>query len=316
MSGPSTYTETKLYVSLSGNASYATAPDEAYKFEAESLRKVGSTIYPPGTAGTRSEIAELVRAGLVTVTGSIAIYPTPTWLRNWLPRIFGAAESGAGTGASPFAYALAETLPSFVVSKDLGTSVHHYLGCKVARATLTFRPGMPLRLDMDIEGLSEVLAAAGSISSPVAISLATKPFVMSDVVLTAASHARVVDEISVTIDNQLKTDRFNNSITRTDLPELGRIVTWSIRTPYEAGTGANGHADLYDMLYSGVGLSVVATQAQDATKKLTLASASVQIPAETPVASTRDENMLTLTGIARSLGGANLEISANLQTAT
>jgi hypothetical protein len=302
MGTPATFGRSKLYVSPSSNNSYATAPTEAYYYASSSVGKRGTVVFADGTDGTRGDPGEMTRQGIYMVGGQLSLYPPGPWLEKWLPRILGdETTTGSGTVGSPFSFPLGELLPEFYLTQDLGSKVHHYTGCKVSRAIFTLAPGMAMRLDLAIEGLDEVVAAAASVTTPPDIDFTHRPFVLADSTVTIASYARRVASVRIVIDNRLKTDRHLNSLKRTGLPELGRSVGVSIALPYESGTGTGGNTDLYDLLWSGTAVTVALQQSYESHQRLTFTMPSVQIPTEGVAPATRDEIGLTLNGVARTL---------------
>lgn len=305
MGTPATFPGAKLYMSPSTNGSYATAPTEAYEFSSETLQKRGTILDTAGSAGTRQHKSERTRAGTYAVGGNITLFPTPTELRALLPRIQGTAESGSGTSGSPYVYAVAETLPSFYVTKDIATKVFHYTGCKVARATFSASAGSMLQLSLDIEGLTEVVAAAASVSSPATLDILTQPFMFHEGVYTIQSYARPVSSFELTIDNGLDTSRFLNSQTRTNLTELDRTVGINITTPYTPGTGTSGETDLYDQSNAGAAVNLVFTSTVNANKVLTIILGTAQFPSQTPMRNGRGEYMLELSGVARKVSSTS-----------
>jgi hypothetical protein len=174
----------------------------------------------------------------LTVGGQIVLEPSPTELSHLIPRILGGTVSG-------ITYSLTETLPTFVVSIDRVAKVYSYTGCKVDKAIFKSGPGQGLELTLDIEALTESIGNAGSFAS-LTID-AHPPFVFFDGVLTLASNPIQMQEFELTIDNMLKKDRFVNSQTRTDLPEIDRVVTLRCVVPYTSDT-----LSLYDGGAAGV----------------------------------------------------------------
>lgn len=317
MGTPAVSTLGRLYISLSSNGSYLTAPDESYEFLSETVSAHKTIIDTNGLSGTRSHKKERTRAGNYTVSGGLEFNPTPVDLRKWLPRILGTAESGAGTSGSPYIYAVAETLPYWYYTADRVTKVFHYDGCKVDTATFSASEGELLKLSLGIEGLTEVVAAYTSsgavspITSPHALDLTMHPLRFTEGVFTMVGGARPVKSLSLTVNNSLDKGRFNNSITRTALPELDRIVTVQATVPYTYGATTAGNADLYDQTNDGTTATFVFTSTVDTNVVFTLTLATLQVEAESPTMNARGEVMLTLNGTARMSSSTN-EIAATL----
>jgi hypothetical protein len=221
-----------------GSASPVT---EAYEIKSESLAGERQILNTAGMRGSRSEVLERLRQGVMTIGGAIVLEPSPTELRALLPRILGGSE---GSEVGYYTYALAETLPSFYVAVHrVGGDLYTYTGCVVDSAVFRSVAGGPLELTLNIEALSEVVSG----SFPSLTIDAYPPFMHYDSTLTLNGSAVTALEVQLTIDNMLKKDRFVNSQNRTDLPPTGRKVTLRAVVPYTADTNA-----LYDGGVAGI----------------------------------------------------------------
>lgn len=259
---------------------------EAHEFVCESLVKRQTHVEFDGMRGTRSHLGENVSLGPSTVGGQIVMHPTPTQLANLLPRILGAA-------ASDDTYALAETLPSFQVQIDRQTKVFTCTDCKVNRAVFRSSNRGPLELTLDIEGLTETVAAAGSF--PTLTLGALQPYMHHQATIALAGAAREVERLEVTIDNHLLLDRFNNSLTRTALPEGDRVVRLACDCPFSAD-----EADLYNLAVSGAPGSVTWISG---SRSLTFSFARLQAPDHSPRAAALNRPIpLRLEMVARANG--------------
>lgn len=295
------------YAAQLGMDPSSTTATEKYEFLSESIGAERAIVNTAGMRGSRSEQIERIRQGIVTYGGSIVLAPSPTELRKLLPRILGAAE-GSDTGF--YTYALADTLPSFYVAVDRVTKVFLYSGVVVDKATFRSSAGSPLELTLDVEALTESIGNAGTFP---ALSVdGYPPFMHHDLTLTLSGSSVQCHEITLTIDNMLKKDRFGNSQTRTDLLPTGRKVTIQAVVPYTSDTIA-----LYDTAAAGVSCDVKWSfgGAGDgaAGKDLHFLCQNVVFPAnKTPVMTQKgDEITLTIEGqIYKS--GSNNEISAKL----
>lgn len=309
---PAISTQGRLYISVdpTDSATYQTAPSESYEFLSETVAARKTIIDTSAMRGSRSHHKVRTRAGTYTVSGGLEFNPTGNDLAKWLPRILGAAASGNS-------YAVAETLPSFYYSADRLTNAFHYTGCKVDTATFSASEGELLKLSLGIEGLTEVVAAYTSsgavspITSPHALDLTMHPLRFTEGVFTMVGGARPVKSLSLTVNNSLDKGRFNNSITRTALPELDRIVTVQATVPYTYGATTAGNADLYDQTNDGTTATFVFTSTVDTNVVFTLTLATLQVEAESPTMNARGEVMLTLNGTARMSSSTN-EIAATL----
>lgn len=275
----------------------ASAPvTEAYEFLRESLALLEEFVDSQGLRGTRSHASEAVRQGARRVGGSVSMNPTAAQLSHLLPRILGAAPSGN-------TYALAETVPSFVVAVDRVAKVFTYTGCKVRRATFHGSAGEPLKLTLDLLGIDETVSAAGAFPS-LSLDTTTSFFMFHDLVLSVDGTEYPALDFELLIDNVLDGDRLLNSATRVSLPEADRHVTFRTRLPY---------GDASAVYASGVeGVAVTATLTNGSTS-LAFSLPAVQFPRVSPTVPGRGEILLPLIGTARSLVGDD-ELTATLDS--
>lgn len=233
--------------------------DEVYEFVSEDFAMQQNLIAGHGIRGTRERVIDRVRQGLKMFSGSVVLEPTPVELRKLLPRCLGASESGSG----PYSYAVADTIPSFYMSIDRIAKVFTYTGTKVDSWSFSSSPGQALRLALQLEALSESVGNAGTFPS---LSYDTGgPFVHhdTDTGVLVGGTAIETAQIQITGSNALKKDRFNNSQTRTELPETDREIRVSLMVPYTSDTVSlyNGGTSGVDVVitYTNGGLSVAFT---------------------------------------------------------
>lgn len=276
-----------------GTSANATCEEE-YAFVSCDLGKVGTVLERIGIRGSRSHQGADARNGPYSVEGSVVLEPDPVELAKWFPRILGGTANGTS-------YPLAETVGDFYAFVDRVSKVQTYTGVKVNRATFSGSSADPvLRLSMELVGKTEATANAGTFP---ALTISTvQPYIFSDCVFTTANSARQVMEFSLTIDNALKTDRFCNSTTRTDIPASDRVVTLSMSLGYQTE-----NVDLYDLGATGPAAvnSLVITNGNYSTN---FTFGLLQAATQSPVINGRDEIMLPLTYIARK-NGATAEIT-------
>lgn len=285
------------------------AVNEPYEFRSEGIVKQESHVETGGIRGTRSHISENVSEGTYTVGGPLVLIPTPADLVTLLPKILGAAASGT-------TFALAETLPDFVAQIDRKTKVFAYSGCKVNKASFKSSKGNPLTLDLDIQGKKEgsysgstftdiTLGSAGTFPSLTLSVL--QPYMHHQLVLTIGGTAYEVDDIDITIDNALILDRFNNSQSRTELPEGDRIITVSATFPYSTSETA-----LYNIATAGAAATAVYT---NGNYSITFTFAVLQAAAKSPVVQSRNgEIVLPIDFVARMSGSTRELVILNDST--
>jgi hypothetical protein len=270
----------------------AVTVDQAFVFTSESIVRRGVIVERAGLRGTRSHQALDTRLGPYTVGGRLMLEPTPEDLAIWLPRILGAAPSGA-------TYNLAESLPSFTLAIDRVAKVFTYAGCKVDRATLSGSQGGLLRLALDVVAQSEAVGAAGTF--PALTAGVSQPYIFSDLKLTLAAAEREVKDFELVIDNGLITDRFMNSVVIVNAPEGDRTIT--LRTTH---AWASANTDLYAQALAGAAGTLELTNALGGTPpdgyRTTFSFATLQVPARSPSVPGRDELLLNLEMTARRVG--------------
>ena len=259
---------------------------EPFEFVSEDVRKIGLHIERAGIRGTRSHDAADVRDGPYSVAGTIVMEPTPAELAIWLPRILGAAADGN-------TYALAETVPDFVLCIDRISKVFTYTGCKVNRCVFSGSAGGMLQMALEIVGKTE--AAVGAAGSFPALTIVEgSSYIFSDVVLTLTS-ARGIANFDLTIDNHLIADRFLNAVTLAEIPEGDRTITLRAMPAYDTD-----NTDLYGQAVAGAAGTLIFEIAT--VYRTTFTFAKLQAPPESPVVGGKGEIMLPLTMIARQSG--------------
>lgn len=264
--------------------------DQGFVFVSETIAKRGVIVTRDGIRGTREDVADDSRTGPYAVAGQLVLEPTPEDLAIWFPRILGKAAVGT-------TYDLDETLPSFTLTIDRIAKVFTYAGCKVARATFSGSSGGLLRLALDIVAQSEAVANAGTFPSLTAG--ITQPYIFSDLVMTLQAAAKKPASFELTIDNGLITDRFLNGLTIVSLPEGPRTIGLSVVLPYATGTGTTGNTDLYGQALAGAAGSLVFTNAGYSTQ---FNFGTLQVPDNSPTASSKAEIPLNLEMVARKTG--------------
>jgi hypothetical protein len=216
----------------------------------------------------------------------VVLEPTPADLSIWLPRILGGAANGTS-------YTQAETLPVFVAAVDKIAKVHNYTGCKVDRATFSGSKGAPVRLSLDIEGLTETTANAGTFPSLDITEGA--PYVLSDLTVTIGTTTREVESFTLAFDNALIKDRFMNQTTRVNLPESDRNVTLALTLAY-----ASENTDLHELAVAGANGSLVLASGNAST---TFTFVTLQKPEDGPEVPAKNQEIpLTVNLTARSSG--------------
>jgi len=275
------------------------AVDDATPFDAssipieivsESLQMIQTHVGPDGIRGTRSRIAEGRRIASEFITGSLNLVPGLTEIDWFIEKILGGTTAAGVT-------AVAETIPAFQVMIDRVAKLFTYTDCRVSRAIFAGSEGSNITLSLELEGETEVVAAAGGFPS---LTLDTdNHFILSDCTLTLQSSARKFASFELVIDNLIAADRQLNSVTREELSAQDRAVSLTVSAPYTVN-----NVDLYDQAIAGAaGILAIS----DGTTTYTFDFGNVKVPAESPVVSGKTEIMLPLT-MDCFKSGANAEI--------
>ncbi len=254
---------------------------------AESLVESQTIDETGGTTGTTEHISERTRLGQKRCSGSIRVPASKLAFDTLLPLILGSTESSDE-------FALADSIPEFVMMIDRDEKVYTYSGCRIAKATFNGSSGQMVMVDLDIEAETETESAAGSF--PVLDTPTESPYRFEDGVLTLLSEEREFNEFSLVIENQLDTERFENSLTRVDIPLLDRIITLGTNHPW-----STANLDLIKQDLAGAGGSLVLTNAET-DDTLTFTFGAIQYPTRTPGTTKAQVTRLPLEGMVRKAG--------------
>ena len=264
------------------------ASSEPFEFVSSTLKMQQTHVRSEGIRGTRQRKSHRVRIGQEAVSGNVVMNPSVTELDLLWPRILGGVTGGGVTD-------VAETLPEFWIMRDDGSKLHTFNSCRVARATFTGTQGQPIQVTLDIEGEDETIEAAGGFP---ALTLDTENFfIFSDLTLTLQSTARKFRQFTLTIDNMLDVNRYNNSLTRTEIATQDLEVTLSVDVPYTAD-----NTDLEDQAIAGAAGILVVT---DAVTTYTFDFANVKSESEGPDNPGRSEIFLPLNNMTCYATAAN-----------
>lgn len=253
--------------------------DKFFEFRSESIRMEQTFLSTEGIRGTRSPNADRARFGVKPIGGQLVMEPNPLELDIWLKWIMGNAKDGND-------FRFADRLPEFKLKIDRGAKVFAYRFCKVSRATFRASNGGPLQLAVDILAQTEEVANAGTFDAgdpPVGA-----PYALFDCVLNILAANREVQDFELIIDNKLKADRFNNSQTRTDIPETGREVLVNLTVPYDST-----QADLYAQAEAGAAAGAAFT---NGGVVLTFTMPNIKFPSRSPVVAGMDPVLLEMRG--------------------
>lgn len=242
-----------------------------FEFISCTLNKRDNLIRANGIRGQRAPIGDYTQKGIYTVGGNVVLEPRPDDLDFLLPYILGAAEDDD-------VFDLAETIPDLVASVDKDLYVETFRGLKVAQAIFRSAQGQPLTLELQLEGKTRdaPLGASGSFPS-IASTLSEKlPYVHHQATWSFDSTAIEINNLVLTINNNLELDHHNNSQTRTSIPEGEPTITLAFTTEMNS----NYHSKLREIAASGVSSAKLAYS--NGTDSMTVDFGLLQKP-ETPV---------------------------------
>lgn len=241
-----------------------------FEFQSCTLNRQQSLIRAGGIRGQRAPIGDFTQEGTSTVNGSILLMPRPDDLDFLLPYILGGAEAAD-------VFDLAEALPELVATVDKDLLVETYRGLKVSQATFRSKQGQPLTLELQLEGKTKDNSAAAGTFPAISGTLSEKlPYVHHHASWTFDGTDIEINDLVLTIDNGLELNHFNNSQTRTRIPEGEPTITLAFTTPH----GADFTDHLHEIAAAGVSAAQLAFD--NGTDSLTIDFGRLQKP-ETPI---------------------------------
>lgn len=165
-------------------------------------------------------------------SGAIVLIPRAEELRTILPLLIGGSFST--NILEP-----AAICDFFRIEADKKIQTHNHLDCKTASWTFASSAGSPLlQLDWSIESCRFATASAGTFTSGLSLST-QQPFVHSSATITINSVTYRADAVQIAGNNNLSTDIFYNSPTRTDLAMGNQAFTLTTTLPYDAAGDLN-----------------------------------------------------------------------------
>lgn len=298
---PSVGYQGKFAVDTTGVTSISDFDASSIQLEiiSEAIKKMQSHADSQGIRGTRSQSKERVRIAREAVGGSFTLYPTPIELDTLFPLILGGVKSSTS-------FPVAETLPVFGVLVDRKTKCFTYPTNYVNRAVFSGTSGQLIKLMLDIAGKTEIVSAAGGFPGTVPAIDSGQPYVFSDTTfsLSIGGTASEIASFELTIDNVLDLDHYYNSVTRTQIVPLNRVVTLKLVPCYDSDSVA-----LYDQAVAGAGGSLTLTNGGCST---VFTFGNLKVPAESPVITGKNDPILlplTLRAYSSGTAGATKEIA-------
>lgn len=257
--------------------------DNALFIISENIVSAVPHINPNGFRGTYSENAGRTIQGVEKVEGPIVFEPSPEEAAKLLALLGFTNTTGTFTVND-------SALPSKYWTIDREQKVHTFAGMQAAKLTMSASAGVPWSWTIDFMGTQE--SAPGNAGTFPAISITeTPPLALHHATVTLLGSSRVIDSITVTIDNMVEHKPFNNAY---HTPERhGRMITVEISLPYE------GNEDLYDTAVAGDDAELEFTYGNYSS---TWTFGNIQFPKSTVTKQKGSKRMLSLSGQARQSG--------------
>lgn len=253
----------------------------AMEFNSTTLKKTGTLLERDGIRGTRSRNVNDLRTGPYGVSGTIVMETSAANLN---------ALMAYAVGANGVA---AESLTSFDVIVDRITNVITYEDCVVNSATLRGSSGSTLELTLDLVG--KTANTTGTVSA----ATVAVPFIFADCTFKLGNTDYETMEFVLTINNNVDTGRYANTLTLTDIPAGERLVTLQTTHSY---ANTNVAALLEPAL---AGLSAVNSLAVgNGTNTVTFTFGALQAAREDPDVN-KSEILLVKNWTSRKTGNTN-----------
>ncbi len=257
------------------------APTYQLEFESCSISKQSNHVDPQGVRGSRSHISENVADGPYTVGGQLNLGAhgcKPDVLTALLPWIMGNTFSGT-------AITIGDTLTDKDVTMDWGTmGVPRANNCRVNSASFSSQSGSNLSLGLEVEGLTWSMGAAASFPAISSTLSNLQPYVHHNGTFSINSITTALSSASISINNNLLTDRFLASDHRTELPSTDLSVTVDVELPF-----VSDYVSLYDMAVAGVAATFTYT---NGNRSIIFAFANLKAPPQS-IQIARNAEMVT-----------------------
>lgn len=213
-----------------------TSGAERYDFLYSTLTKTQQMLQQRGMSGTRTNMVERTKPSPYSIGGNISMDMSPVVLKNWLPRILGAAAAGTS-------FATAETIPVFNVLLDAVGGVFEFNGCYVNRGIFRAKADPTstaniVEMIVDIFGKTQTLGTSfpSDIQAPLLVGGNSIPYIFYEGVLTVTTPstspvAYPIHSFVLGVDNALER-RWVNSISATEICPQDRNVILKVVVPF------------------------------------------------------------------------------------
>jgi len=246
-------------IGLEGDAGVAVVPVLFPGITTEGFRWNPNRQDITGLNGSRSHHYQATAEGNIDGTGTFAFNSRKQWLQNVLYWAMGGGNANAPT--------LADTIKSLTMEVDKVVRVITYAGCKIGTLVLSSESNNPLMINCnDILAMSIADDVAGTATSP--IRTITDGLMMHHgLTVTVDGGTITCNSHVLNLENMLEDDHFQNSQSRTAIPEGDRIIHGTIIPDWSVANAVTRQT--WTKFVSGATASIAAAYT-DGTNILTL----------------------------------------------
>lgn len=209
------------------DATNASAPSSVFRQITNGLQTVPVYEQDEGHNGTPFYASEGVVKTSEAGTGSVTLQPRADELRIILPLLMGNTWNG-----NVFVPNVDGYCDYFKAVKDMQVAVFEFLNVKTSQWSLSSsRSQSKLQLDWGMEACGSNRTGAGTFP---ALDFSTQPpFVHTSSTFTIDGRVIKVDDVQISGNNNLTSDLYYNSVTRTALPAGRGVYTFQATSPFD-----------------------------------------------------------------------------------
>lgn len=264
----------------------------------DSYRKGGSIFFSTGLRGNASRHISQSRFGPNSYAGVWTLEPSIRFLYDFLPLVMGGGSAGS--------YTLADTIGNFDFLSDRGATIFRYYDVAVDSFILRGSPGGPLVCQIGLVGLTS--AKGQSWTGPTSLTVTPQanyePIMVSDLVMTAQSASRYIEDFEFAIYRNIRQPLRNSRDPRVNNPGM-RMITFNTSTAFTSSE----YSALFDQSKDGAAATLAFTSTTDSNASATFSLTRLQVPSEDPIVNGPDEILLPQSGFV-SGASTSLEMTA------
>ena len=205
-------------IGLESVAGVAVTPTEFVELRSETMGYAIDRQDLVGLSGKRGHHKQAVVDGTIDGGGDLVFLARTSLLGNFL---YWAMGGGNNTAPS-----LANGIKPLTIEMDRKVYVFTYAGCKINQMQMQSSANNPVEVTASILPMSIAVGAAGSETTPDYGTTQNSPILMHHTLtLTYGGQTITCHSCNLTINNALEDDHWENSQSRTALPEGDRIIT-------------------------------------------------------------------------------------------